>query len=74
MYAIKLHKYRNASGVILSSKVLREAGLSRDDTVVVTVHDGVIEIRKAHTEEADVLEGVEIALTRYSYALRELAK
>jgi antitoxin component of MazEF toxin-antitoxin module len=74
MYATKLHKYRNASGVLLSAKALREAGLSRDDTVAVTVHGGVIEIRKVQPEEADVLAGIEIALTRYAHALRELAK
>jgi antitoxin component of MazEF toxin-antitoxin module len=74
MFATKLHKYRNASAVSLNAKVMKAAGLAGGDTVVVTVRDGVIEIRRSDSEEASALEGVELAMVRYAHALRELAK
>jgi antitoxin component of MazEF toxin-antitoxin module len=74
MHATKLHKYRNATGVTLNAKVLKAAGLAAGDSVTISVKDGVVEIRKLETEEAMVLEGIEIAMARYAHALRELAK
>ncbi|MEO5374284.1 MAG: AbrB/MazE/SpoVT family DNA-binding domain-containing protein [Alphaproteobacteria bacterium] len=74
MRAAKLTRIGNSTGLTLPREVLAAAELNRGDAVAVSVHDGVIEIRKAEDGYDEAMEVGHAFIGRYRRTMAALAK
>lgn len=74
MPVVKLARIGNSTGLTLPVEVLRDAKMTRGDSVSIEVRNGRIEIAKAEGDYAEAMETGRTFAARYRRTMAALAK
>lgn len=70
----KLQRVGNSTGLVLPQDVLAEAGMSRDDEVVLHVEAGRVTVSRVDTDFDESVAAADEFIAQYANALAKLAQ